>query len=74
MSTSGSAALHCELSVKAARSASTSKSAVNAGSVKAAAYASISAAFRLYAHDAIVPAGASKLIHGDSTEFQAGCD
>ena len=37
-------------------------------------YASISAAFRLHAHDAIVPADASKLIHGDSTEFQAGRD
>ena len=66
MSTSDSAA--CELSVKAARSASTSEFAVSAGSVKAAAYASISAACRLYAYYAIVSADASKLIHGDNTD------
>ena len=74
MSTSDSAA--CELSVKAARSASTSEFAVSAGrlSVKAVAYASISAACRLYAYYAIVSADASKLIHGDNTEFQAGRD
>ena len=72
MSTSGSAA--CELTVTAARSASTSEFAVSLGSVKAAAYASIIAACRLYAYYAIVPAAASKLIHGDNTEFQAERD
>ena len=72
MSTGDSAA--CELSVTAARSARTSEFAVSAGSLKAAAYVSISAACRLYAYYASVSADASKLIHGDNTEVQAGRD